>query len=66
MSLFPDAPAPSPEATDFDVRVEQFLTRWHWRGDRAVVKAELLELIDRQRSDGIAMVCWHAGCQEIR
>jgi hypothetical protein len=31
-------------------RIEQFLNRWHWRGDRKVVRQELEELIEIGRA----------------
>lgn len=42
--LFGDEPSPE-RRDDIDIRVEQFLNRWEWRGDRDVVRKELLALL---------------------
>ena len=39
---------------DLAAEIEIFLNRWHWRGDREVVRKELKELIAFARSDGLS------------
>lgn len=39
-------PAADTQAEDIGGHIDQFLNRWHWRGERAVVRAELVELLE--------------------